>query len=59
MLHLRKIDPTDEVLILTSAATLGESTAHEPAYARDHEEMPPLGVGHRVSSSGVWKFLKG
>lgn len=33
-LHLRKIDLADEVLILNVGGYIGESTAHELAYAR-------------------------
>jgi len=35
-LHLRKIDLADEVYILNVGGYIGESTARELAYARDH-----------------------
>lgn len=35
-LHLRKIDLADEVLILNVGGYIGESTARELAYAREH-----------------------
>jgi hypothetical protein len=38
-LHLRKIDLADEVLILNVGGYVGESTARELAYAREHEKV--------------------
>lgn len=35
-LHMRKIDLADEVLILNVGGYIGESTARELAYAREH-----------------------
>jgi len=35
-LHLRKIDLADEVLVLNVGGYIGESTARELAYAREH-----------------------
>ncbi len=38
-LHLRKIDMADEVLILNVNGYIGESTARELAYAREHGKI--------------------
>lgn len=38
-LHLRKIDLADEVLILNVGDYIGDSTAGELAYARDHGKV--------------------
>lgn len=35
-LHLRKIDLSDEILVLNVGGYIGESTAREIAYARNH-----------------------
>lgn len=37
-LHLRKIDLSDEILVLNVAGYVGESTSREIAYARDHNK---------------------
>lgn len=55
-LHLRKIDLADEVLILNVGGYIGESTARELAYAREHgkriRSLVPLVAGdnHAVLS---------
>ncbi len=38
-LHLRKIDLAEEVLILNVGGYIGESTARELAYAREHSKV--------------------
>ena len=54
-LHLRKIDLADEVLILNVNGYIGESTAHEVAYAKKQGKR----IRYLNKNLKNWNFQKG